>query len=172
MIVEIASQSRSFQWKYPRRARHLIVEIGQLAKVLGNWMVGVELVSPSKMQSLNYKYRGQNKTTDILSFPLHGYSKANLLTVCPQPREPTPLGEIFICPDALPRIWAGTGFNLRLRRLLVHGILHCLGYDHQTESDYKQMYRQECFIMAHIAANSNYRNRKRLVTRTPVRGNI
>jgi len=86
------------------------------------------------MRSLNRRYRGIDKTTDVLSFPL----------LDPDiPRTGTELlGDIVI---SLPRATiqaAQSGHSLReeLDRLVIHGLLHLLGYDHErSEADARRM---------------------------------
>src|SRR3989338_996384 len=82
--------------------------------------VGVFIVSPAKMKELNFKHRGKNKPTDVLSFPLR--VKHDILH----------LGDIFINKDEP---------SSRLSFLVVHGFLHLLGYDHEkSKKDEKVMF--------------------------------
>ncbi len=89
------------------------------------------------MQRLNRQYRGLDKTTDVLSFPL-------CETGLPGPGEA--LGDIVI---SIPRAEAqaqayGVSFRNELLRLLLHGLLHLVGYDHEKNSYQKQrMQRKE-----------------------------
>ncbi len=77
------------------------------------------------MRALNSRYRGIEKTTDVLSFPMSEKGST---------AESGPLGDIVIC---VPRTQSqareyGVSFRAELLRLLVHGLLHLLGYDHET----------------------------------------
>ncbi len=86
------------------------------------WAVDVSLVGPTVMKKLNGKYRGKDYATDVLSFgaPLkfraHGY-----------------LGELVICSSVLRRQARERKHKpeLELEILLVHGVLHLLGFDHE-----------------------------------------
>ncbi len=102
-------------------------------------MPGAELsvlfVGSAAMQSLNSRYRGIRKETDVLSFPMAGT----------MPGEPAVLGDIVI---SVPRAHRqagdyGTSLHKELRRLLVHGLLHLIGYDHETGADAAKMRRKE-----------------------------
>ena len=67
------------------------------------------------------------------------------------------IGEIFISVPYVQR-WCSennTALDTRLTELFCHGICHCLGYDHETESDYKVMRRQELLLLNKLAALSN-----------------
>ncbi len=80
------------------------------------------------MQKVNRERRGFNKTTDVLSFPLfHMYP--------PIPYQM--IGEIIISLDTLKKqaIEIGHSELDEFYRLLVHGVLHLFGYDHETNED-------------------------------------
>jgi len=76
-----------------------------------------------EMRRLNRTYRGKDRPTDVLSFP----------------GEETPdgvhLGDVVICVPVARRQAARAGHDvaLELEVLLLHGVLHCLGYDHETD---------------------------------------
>jgi probable rRNA maturation factor len=86
------------------------------------WKADVSLIGPAMMKRLNGFYRGQKYATDVLSFeaPLkfraHGY-----------------LGELVICSSVLKRQAREHKHKpeLELEILLVHGVLHLLGFDHE-----------------------------------------
>jgi len=87
--------------------------------------LSVVFVANRKMRSLNRVYRGKDYVTDVLSF---SYGKVEI--------EGIPfLGEIVIAPQVAIQ----QAFDFRvlpereLRKLLLHGILHLLGYDHETD---------------------------------------
>lgn len=84
------------------------------------------LVGDAKIKELNKKYRGQNKTTDVLSFE--------------------ELNEIFIClPQAKRQAkMLKTSLKTELTRLLTHGIVHLKGYDHEKSAqEAARMFRVE-----------------------------
>lgn len=87
--------------------------------------VSVLLVNDAAMRRLNHRYRGIDRTTDVLSFPQG-----------PFPAAPLFLGDIVISlPQARRQAYEyQTPFKRELARLLVHGLLHLLGYDHEKNS--------------------------------------
>jgi len=98
-------------------------------QVLGHLEVSVLLVNDAGMRRLNHLYRGIDDTTDVLSFPL----------ISEEPALRTPhllLGDIVISlPQAKRQAEEyGTTFNQELVRLLIHGLLHLLGHDHEKNS--------------------------------------
>ncbi len=89
------------------------------------------------MRALNSRYRGIEKATDVLSFPL--WDKIS-------PDDAGPSGDIVIC---IPRTRSqameyGVRFYAELLRLLIHGLFHLLGYDHEAGTYQKRrMERKE-----------------------------
>jgi rRNA maturation RNase YbeY len=85
--------------------------------------LAVRFTSDHEMHRLNLAYRGKDRTTDVLSFP--GGATA----------EGHHLGDVVISVPTARRQAAARGQALdhELRTLLLHGVLHCLGYDHETD---------------------------------------
>ena len=81
--------------------------------------VSVFLCGDGRMRRLNREYRGKDKATDVLSFP----------------GEETHLGDILISVPTARRQAEAAGHPVEreLKTLLLHGVLHCLGYDHETD---------------------------------------
>jgi len=82
--------------------------------------LSIAFVDDESMRELNRKFRRKNKTTDVLTFPGDGPL----------------LGEIVISVDQARRQAAGEKHSLAIevRYLVLHGILHALGYDHETDN--------------------------------------
>lgn len=92
--------------------------------------VSVALVSDRRMRSLNRQFRGKDEVTDVLSFPCAVRPKAGA-----RPAAGTPLGDIAIASGAARRQARAAGHPVRteVRVLALHGLLHLLGYDHETD---------------------------------------
>ena len=82
--------------------------------------VAVEYVSSSRIAELNERHRGKPEPTDVLSFPIDGVEGLDGESGSSDPRE---LGDIVICPR----------HTADLREAIVHGMLHLLGMDHETD---------------------------------------
>ncbi len=76
--------------------------------------LSVELVDSDRIRELNREHRGRDQPTDVLSFPIAGTGPA------PGPRE---LGDVVICPQ----------HTIDMREAVVHGILHLVGMDHESD---------------------------------------
>ena len=87
--------------------------------------VSVLLTGDRAMRTLNRRYRGKDRTTDVLSFPLRGGTFSRV--------QRRLLGDIVICLPVAARQARAAGETLldEIDRLLVHGFLHLLGYDHE-----------------------------------------
>jgi probable rRNA maturation factor len=91
--------------------------------------VSIAIVDDDAMRNLNRKFRKKNKTTDVLTFP------ADDSDADPN-ASGRPLGDIVISIDQARRQAADQKHSLaiEIRYLILHGILHALGYDHETDS--------------------------------------
>ncbi len=100
------------------------------------------LASSAQLRRLNRQFRGQDYATDVLSFPSENPSRQR-----PKPRSsPTPAGyagDIAISVDIARQNGKalGHGIALEIKTLILHGLLHLAGYDH--ESDNGRMARKE-----------------------------
>jgi len=100
------------------------------------------LVTDSEITRWNRSYRGKNRPTDVLSFPAHAASSKR--SGRPRNRRPSEyLGDVAIAPAIALRNarHLGRPFDDEMKVLLLHGILHLMGYDH--ERDTGQMDRRE-----------------------------
>lgn len=109
--------------------------------------LSIALVSDEEMAHLNEQYRGIEGPTDVLSFGCDD--------PCPTPGdEPVTLGDVVIAPAVAERQAAELGHSIEheLDVLLVHGVLHLLGYDHEAEDDAGAMAAREAAILDAYAA--------------------
>jgi probable rRNA maturation factor len=106
--------------------------------------IGIWITTDATIQKYNREYRHKDKPTDILSFPYHDTLKAGQRIKVKEP-EDAQLGDLIISAAYVTKDAQrlGISFERRMRRLLVHGICHLLGYDHIEDTDYKVMLAQE-----------------------------
>jgi probable rRNA maturation factor len=90
--------------------------------------LAIEYVDQERIAQLNLEHRGKEGPTDVLSFPIDGATplEGTALLEGPTPLEgPTrELGDVVICPE----------HTLDLREAIVHGVLHLVGMDHETDN--------------------------------------
>ena len=100
----------------------------------------IRLVDKEESRELNRRWRGINKPTNVLSFPAEGVEHA----------VPDLLGDVVIC-IALAHAEAdarGIARKAHWAHLIVHGILHLLGFDHEKESQAREMEDKERAILS------------------------
>jgi probable rRNA maturation factor len=88
--------------------------------------LSLSFVAPEEMEELHERYLHEPGPTDVLSFPMD---------------EEGLLGDVVICPAVAAR--AGPDLGAELRLLVVHGVLHLLGYDHEEEHDRLLMWERQ-----------------------------
>lgn len=102
----------------PRALARRVVQTVLDGERAGPATVSVTFLSPARMRALNRRALGRDRVTDVIAYPLaHDRAIA---------------GDVYICPAAARAAAAAIGVTEReeLVRLVVHGTLHVLGYDH------------------------------------------
>jgi probable rRNA maturation factor len=136
---EIALQNPN---RYPEAAaRPLRPWLARLVAALasaegGSLSLGVRFASDREVRRANREFRGKDRPTDVLSFP--GAFPGDFpgeTGPAREPQEPRHLGDILISVPTARRqaAAAGHGVERELRLLVLHGLLHCLGHDHETD---------------------------------------
>ena len=122
----------------PVRAGALARWLATIAPRSARGELGVAVVSDARMRALNRSYRRKDYATDVLSF----WSESRAPS--PQPTAPI-LGDIVIAKGVAARQAreAGHSYETELRVLALHGLLHLLGYDHESSQDKGRMARAE-----------------------------
>ncbi len=111
--------------------------------------VDIALVDAATMAGHNAAALGRSGPTDVLAFPLEEAAPG----VPPRrlPEGPPPhLGDVVICPDIVRdnARAAGVPFEDEMALMVVHGLLHLLGYDHETDADAEQMEDRERVLVS------------------------
>ncbi len=113
-----------------------------------NYEVSLSLVTADEIRALNHQYRGKDKATDVLSFPIDEQF---------QPEEEKMLGDIVISTEAV--IQQAKEYEHSVEReiayLFVHGLLHLLGYNHLEPEDKEKMRIVEEEILSQLEITRN-----------------
>lgn len=138
IIVSISSKGKGGrvpQNKLKKLALRVLISLG--------WKeveFGIVLVNDRTIQDLNLRYRQKDTPTDVLSFSME----------CPslqvgEDRPPRLLGEVVISVETARRqsVKYRRTFYEELSGLLIHGILHLVGFDHEEDSEERRMKRKE-----------------------------
>ena len=92
-----------------------LVETAAASAGVTDGHVAITILEPEAIHALNLEHRGKDKPTDVLSFPIDGAGPVA------GPRE---IGDVVICPE----------HTVSMREAVVHGILHLVGFDHETDT--------------------------------------
>lgn len=126
--------------------RRLAEEVLGLEKVDSEVELSIVLVTEDEIRELNAQYRGIDTPTDVLSFPQSHDDQEG----------PHLLGDVAISPQVAQEqaLKYGHSFEREMTVLLVHGILHLLGFDHENPQDSMRMReREEDIINRFLAEN-------------------
>ena len=107
-----------------------------------NALFSIVFVDEATIQTMNRDYRGIDRVTDVISFAFEDNEKVRYNTI-------RVLGDIYICIPRMKEQAASYGHSEKreLAFLTVHGLLHLLGYDHQTEAEEKIMFGLQELIL-------------------------
>lgn len=113
--------------------------------------LGILITDNKVIQEYNAQYRGKNKPTDILSFPFHPNLKPGQ-KIEPESDDEKNLGDMIISAEYVAEMLKvyETTMDERMRVLLVHGICHLLGYDHETDEEFSAMQKIENFLLSKL----------------------
>ncbi|WP_425086494.1 rRNA maturation RNase YbeY [Zavarzinia compransoris] len=121
---------------------------------LGPVEIDLCLSSDEAVQQLNRDWRGKDKPTNVLSFPgLEGGIAASLPAEAPRP-----LGDIVLALETCQREAVEQDKSLahHVQHLVVHGVLHLLGYDHESDAEAKAMEALEVSVLAGLGVPDPY----------------
>jgi probable rRNA maturation factor len=136
--VLVKKRVRGVESKLLSKIAHRALEVLGLSKV----ELSIALVSDAQIKRLNKLYRNKDKPTDVLSFPIGEKVEDWLI-----------LGDIVISVDTAKRQAKELGYSLEeeLKRLLVHGLVHLLGYDHELGGEEeKKFFELEEFVLKEL----------------------
>jgi probable rRNA maturation factor len=151
-VVHVDLQRTVRAWS-PPRAQIAAWASGALGRRAVGREIGVRMVGPAESRRLNSRYRGRDRATNVLSFPvaqlpaaIHGAAR--------------PLGDLVICPQVLRAEAREQRKSLRAHwaHLVVHGALHLIGYDHERDADATRMERREIRVLRRLGFANPYRS--------------
>ncbi len=110
----------------------------------------VRIVDEAESAELNHDYRGKQGPTNILSFPFEAPDIPGF--------ESELLGDLVVCAPVLAKeaIEQGKPLSNHWAHIIIHGVLHLLGYDHIDEAEAEAMESQEIAILAKLEIPNPY----------------
>lgn len=181
-MIDLVLNTQTDDKKYDRKFFYGLLEtaVHEVIPFVDKISVSINLVGTSRIKDLNKKYRGKNKITDVLSFPIHsakdfrnsdsfnGIRKE--VDIGKEKHAIMDLGDIFIClpvikKEAKREHLSKGGFlnnpakdekaveeilRHKLAQMTVHGFLHLLGYDHHSPEEENEMFGLQDKIINNI----------------------
>ncbi len=132
-----------------------VVDLDLLSRLAGEVLAGegygrgclvdVTLVPEERMAEMNRRHRGNRGPTDVLALPLQSIEPGLGIPSDAGNGPPLHLGDVVIAPDYVIRQAAreGTEFSEELGLMVVHGVLHLLGYRHDSDREAEVMEERE-----------------------------
>lgn len=137
ITFDIAQELLPKKWRFSRQFLDKLAKAFEKELPNAQGDVHVHVVDEQEIRRLNRMHRGKDKVTDVLSFP------SGDLPIFGE------LGDVIICYAQAERQAEGD-VPLELADLLVHGILHLLGYDHEAPADAEEMFPLQDRLVAAV----------------------
>lgn len=135
-----------------------VLEASFLVDFPGNIEISFALVDDAFIQQLNNRYRNKDKPTNVLSFPIHDHlrERPKLLRGGPV----LALGDVVLAFETIAREAdeQKKPIDAHLRHMVAHGLLHLLGYDHESDADATEMEALEVKILKTLGVRNPYEN--------------
>lgn len=111
----------------------IVWSISKNIKLAQTWVLNIVFLDTDGIQNLNKSYRNIDTATDVLSF--HYYDDFSSL------KDDEVAWELVFCEEKIISQWIeyGLGTQWEFYKLLIHSILHILGFDHETDEEYEEM---------------------------------
>lgn len=110
-----------------------------------DFRVALSFIGDAEMRTLNASYRQLDEPTDVLSFPL--WEEGGVFSP-PEGWDILPLGDVVVSPSFVAREAAtkGSDYLADLALVIVHGALHLVGYDHDTDERQAEMWSAQEYV--------------------------
>ncbi|SRR5579875_675915 len=146
MQIHIVDNTRYLDSQQKRELKKQVEAILNALKLPRGTEVCITFLDDDAMRELNETHRGIKRTTDVLSFPQNVWDSMDFnAAIAKDSLKNKMLGDIVISVDTAKRHarFYGNSLEKEIRKLIVHGILHLLGYDHKKKNDAMVMRNKE-----------------------------
>ena len=148
--VNVEVNSKSWHKKIKNPKKYFSKKLKKISKIVKffkekNITFTILLTSSINMKKLNKKFRNQNKSTDVLSFP---FLSSNNLKFTKQKK--LYIGDVATSYEIINSRSKKNNFLLEFDKAWVHGLLHLIGYNHIKNKDYSKMNKVEKRILNSI----------------------
>ena len=128
----------------PERPSLIAALVDKYVDIPQKWVLHVACISDEEMRTLNHTYRQKDSTTDVLSF--HYFDDFSWL------KKDEVAGEIVLSESCIiaQADEHGHSIDRETEILILHGVLHILGFDHETDWDYEIMWSYESIMRENL----------------------
>lgn len=147
LVIDLMDETEELSEEHLAKIEELLNFAARSEGVKEDSEVSVTFVGNDRIQEINREYRDKDQPTDVISFAMQELGEGE--TEITGADIPPVLGDIIISiPKAREQaVDYGHSFERELGFLAVHGFLHLLGYDHETESDEEIMFSRQKEIL-------------------------
>lgn len=147
LIIDTIDETNSLTEQEILRIEELLLFAAKSEQLEEDCELSVTFVSNERIQEINREYRDKDRPTDVISFAMEELGEGEVELIGAS--LPRVLGDIIISvPKAREQAEEyGHSFMRELGFLSVHGFLHLLGYDHETEEQEKEMFSRQRKIL-------------------------
>ena len=146
MIVHIENQTEKIIPLKDKTIKKLIAKTLELADWVSSepYEVSVLFVDRDEIRQINRDYRSIDRATDVISFSYREGEGAQFAGMM--------LGDLAICPEVVEKhsLTYGTVFEVEMSFVIVHGVLHLLGFDHAKKTEREKMREMEDKVMREL----------------------
>ncbi|SFG08634.1 rRNA maturation RNase YbeY [Sporolactobacillus nakayamae] len=141
MTIDMHDETKEINHAIQESVIKLIDYAAEQLDLEGEIECSITFVDNARIQVINRDYRGIDRPTDVISFALEEMDE-NEVPILPEEGEPRVLGDIIISVERTHEQAAeyNHSFERELGFLVIHGLLHLLGYDHQNAEQEKEMF--------------------------------
>jgi len=166
-IVDILTQDAAWKSVIPtieeicQATISLVLDEYGFADYAGQLDVSILLTDDEHIRKLNNDYRNKDTATNVLSFPGEELSPDALNQLIDSHRKaPLMLGDIVIALQTIERESSEQGKNIQhhFQHMIVHSVLHLLGYDHQSDTEEATMQKKEIAILEKLHVPNPYQD--------------
>ena len=141
--VNVEINSKSWHKKIKNPKKYFSKKLKKISKIVKffkgkNITFTILLTSSINMKKLNKKFRNQNKSTDVLSFPFFSLNTLKIIRL-----KNLYIGDIAISYEIINSRSEKNTFFLEFDKVWVHGLLHLIGYNHVKNKEYLKMNKIE-----------------------------
>ncbi len=144
-MIDETSEISTEKWT---EIKELLLFAAKSESVVEKAELSVTFVDNEKIKEINRDYRNKDQATDVISFAMEEIGEGEIEIIYDD-EAPRVLGDIIISvPKAMEQAEEyGHSFKRELGFLALHGFLHLLGYDHETEEQEKEMFQKQKEIL-------------------------